>query len=101
MLEKLADYSYDIQHLPGTRNAAADYLSRHTIFREQAPEFAKGRVDVKVRTVRSPPEDASLWKVAQASSTCPRTLKIMEAIKNGEDIRKLPQDHPGKALSDV
>ena len=74
MLEKLGDYSYDIQHLPGARNAAADYLSRHTVSEEQAPEFTKGRLDVKVRTVRLPPEDASLWKVAEATSSCPKAL---------------------------
>ena len=101
MLERLGDYSYDIQHLPGARNAAADYLSRHTTAKEQAPEVTMIRVEVKVRTIRSPPEDASLWRVAEATSSCPKALKIMEAIKNGEDIKKLPHDHPGKALSDV
>ena len=58
-------------------------------------------MDVKVRTIRSPPEDASLWKVAEESSSCPKTLKIMEAIKSGDDVKKLPHDHPGKALSNV
>ena len=29
-----------------------------------------------------------------------RTIQF-ESYKNGEDIKKLPHDHPGKALSDV
>ena len=72
MLERLTDYSYDIQHLPGARNAAAEYLSRHTTAKEQAPKFAKGRIDVKVCTVRSSPEDNSLWRVAEAPADAPR-----------------------------
>ena len=58
---------------------------------------------MNVRTVRSPssPEDASLWKVAEATSSCPNTLKIIEAIIMGEDIKKLPADHPGKAMAEV
>ena len=100
MLERLGDYSYDIQHLPEAKNAAANYLSRHTVSEEQDPEFQKGKMSVKVRTVRSPPEDASLWKVAEATSSCPNGLKIIEAIRAGEDVRKLPHKHPGKALSE-
>ena len=76
MLERLGDFSYDIQHLPGARNAVADYLSRHTVSEGQAPEFQKGKVSVKVRTVRSPPEDASLWKVAEATSSCPTPSRL-------------------------
>ena len=56
-------------------------------------------MSVTVCTVRSPPEDASLWKVAEATNSCPNALKIIEAIRAAEDIRKLPHSHPGKALS--
>ena len=61
MLERLGDFNYEIRHLAGAKNAAADYLSRHTASNGHPPEFPKGRVSVKVRTVRSPnsPEDAS------------------------------------------
>ena len=52
-------------------------------------------------TVRSPPEDASLWKVPEATSSCPNTLRIIKAIRTGEDIKKLPANHPGKALGEV
>ena len=56
-----------------------------------------------MRTVRSPnsPEDASLWRVAEITSICQSTLKIIESIKKGDDVKKLPTDHPGKALTDV
>ena len=54
MLERLADYNYTVKHLAGAKNAAADYLSRHTTTAGQAPEFSKGRVSTKIRTVRSP-----------------------------------------------
>ena len=62
MLERLGDYNYEIKHLASTKNAAADYLSRHTTSAEQAPKFSKGRVSTKIRTIRSPntPKDASL-----------------------------------------
>ena len=42
MLEKLGDFNYEIRHLAGAKNAAADYLSRHTTSAGQAPEFNKG-----------------------------------------------------------
>ena len=62
MLEKLGDFNYEIRHLAGAKNAAADYLFRHTTSAGQAPEFNKGRVSMKIRTIRSPntPEDGSL-----------------------------------------
>ena len=83
MLERLGDFNYEIRHLARAKNAAADYLYNQTVSSGQAPEFSKGRMSVKVRTVRSPssPEDASLWKVAEATSSCQSTLKIIEAIK--------------------
>ena len=42
-----------------------------------------------------------LWKVAEATSSCPNTLKIMEAIKTGKDVKMLPADHPGKAMAGI
>ena len=85
MLEKLGDFKYEIRHLAGAKIAAADYLSRHTVSTGQAPEFHKGRMLVKVRRARSPnsPEDASLWRVTEATSSCQNTLEIIESIKKG------------------
>ena len=103
MLERLADYNYSVKHLAGAKNAAADYLSRHTVTAGQAPEFSKGRVSTKIRTVRSPnaPEDASLWRVAEATKSCDTAKEIIEAIKAGKGIKDLPARHPGKDLADV
>ena len=103
MLEKLGDLNYEIRHLAGAKNMAADYLSRHTTSAGQALEFNKGRVSLKIRTARSPntPEDASLWKVAEATAKCTTTMEIIEAIKTGKSIKELPANHPGKDLTDV
>ena len=83
ILERISDFNYEIRHQAGAKNSAADYLSRHTTSKGQALEFHKGKVAVKVRTVWSPLEDILLWKVTEATSSCPNTLKIMEAIKAG------------------
>ena len=70
ILERLCDLNFKVVHLSGAKNAAAHYLSWHTASMGQALEFHKGRVAVKVRTMRSPPKDASLWKVAEATGCC-------------------------------
>ena len=103
MLEKLGDFNYEIRHLAGAKNAAADYLSRHTTSAGQAPEFNKGRVSMKIRTIRSPntPEDASFWKVVEATAKCETTKELIEAVKTGKSIKELPAKHPGKDLVDI
>ena len=99
----LGDFNYEIRHLAGAKNTAADYLSRHTTSAGQAPEFNKGRVSLKIRTARSQktPEDASLWKVAEATAKCTTTRELIKAVKAGKSIKELPAKHPGKDLADV
>ena len=48
MLERLSDFNFEVVHLAGAKNAAKDYLSRHTSSKGQALEFHKGKVVVKV-----------------------------------------------------
>ena len=78
-------------------------MSRHTTSAGQAPEFNKGRVSLKIRTARSPntAEDASLWKVTEATAKCTTTRELIKAVKAGKSIKELPAKHPGKDLADV
>ena len=104
MLEKIIDFNYKVYHLPGSQNVTADFLSRHTLPVQEAPEFPRGKRSVLVKTVRSQAttwEDGSLWKLAEKTSECLETKKIIEAVKQEMDIKNLPKDHPARTLSDI
>ena len=104
MLEKIIDFNYKVYHLPGSQNKTADFLSRHTLARKEAPEFPRGKCSVLVRTVRSQSttwEDASIWRVAAKTAECPEAQQIMEAVKQDKILKELPKEHPARTLSDI
>ena len=47
------------------------------------------------------PEDALLWRVAEATASCDTAKEIIEAIRAGKGLKDLPARHPGKDLADV
>ena len=60
-------------------------------------------MSTKIQTVRSPntPEDALLWRVAEATASCDNAKEINEEIRAGKYIKDLPARHSRKDLADV
>ena len=103
MLEKLSDFNFKVKHLPGSQKRVADFLSRHPLPTQEAPQFQKNRSSILVRTAKSQKvvrEDGSLWEVARVSQECKETQTLMEEVKMETKGKDLPQGHPGRNMAD-
>ena len=97
LLQKVAGYTFQMEHIDGVRNQIADALSR-------APHFGPGDEDdcedvvctaavaTRLRT------DPALDKLIQAANADPAYQKALQAVLDRRDPKKLPMEHPARPL---
>ena len=97
LLQRVAGYTFEMEHIDGVRNQIADALSRAPHF---GPEGEEDREDIVCTAAVSTRlrSDPALEKLIQAANADPEYQTTLQAVLERRDPKKLPLVHPARPL---
>ena len=99
LLQKVAAYTFEVQHIDGVRNKIADALSRAPVFEPEGDDEDDGEDVVCTAAVSTRlRSDPALDKLIEAANTDSDYQKAMSAVLQCQDPKKLPMEHPARPL---
>ena len=95
--EKLTDYSFDVDYVPGKTHLIADALSRAPLF--DPPE--EEAINVNATLTNKLAADPALQQFYDAAANDPSYLAVVKAIIDGKSPAVLPPSHPARTFKSI
>ncbi len=107
--EKVAEYTFDVEWIAGKDNLVADALSRAPVFPpDDDEELGEAELNVCLATTagedaddKDDAEDPMLEFLLDAARLDHDYQKVLAALQNGQDVQRLPPDHPARQYRQV
>ena len=98
MMEKVAWARFNVVYLPGNKNHIADLLSRNPSEEDKAEEVPRhAHLRARIKCCRGlVRKDVALNNLAEIARRDEDYKAIIKAVKEGERIDKMSNEHPGK-----
>ena len=97
LMNKVAGYNFKVEWVPGSKNQAADCLSRQPLWSPQEEDVKTAAVIASVSLAA----DQSLSEMIQQASEDEDYQRVINAFESGKSPASLPPNHPARAHANV